>query len=759
MKRTIFSIIIAAILLLPLSMYSQVVLNLSTGGISDTGTSTEPLKRILISNEKMSQILYQFNAVALQEDETFSGQFQFGIEGFGTNSVLTEPAYLSKMDRFVVPSGYDPVLVIENCNYVELPYRMGPAREHGYDDSISSTSNVQPVTPFNGYFPEAFVSLAEMESYRNTNMQYVAINPIQYNYNQGTVRILTNIVYTIGFKKKSTEQLTPKNKLNIINDSYLGNACINASILDTESDLSSEQAQIKNYLIITVPELLDEVKRFAHWKNITGLKTDIISKESWTSTSIKDSILEYAGSHPNLYYLLLVGDNTQVPGVDGIGFYKEDPNIITDYEYSCIDGDNLSDVYLGRIPVSTSDDCKIVFDKIMRYEKNPYDSELFYKRAAHASYFQIDSNKSLVKESRNFIKTSELCRDIMQNIGKDVKRIYYASDAATPKLYNDETQLPDELLSDTFNWEGNASDIINAIDSGIFYIMHRDHGSPTYWGDPYFSYSNIQQLNNQSLLPVVFSINCDTGKFYADNCFATNFLAKESGGCVSIFAATESSPTIDNDNLAYSICDNIAKSYGTTVNDYLGSSLTLGEILQHGMAYMMTQSSNITRAKYERKIYDCFGDPSMVFLTEPPVSAENVVVEYDDTIKVSTDTNGANINFYDVDSDKLTVFNSNSASYNNSANHKIAVSITGAGLRPVVLDCIDNGILAIQNETILSSRCYTAPTIIIGSNIDTNLPTGIVSFEDGNTIIAGECSIDPETNISKGVELQITPQY
>jgi hypothetical protein len=757
MKRIIYSLVMTAILLLPLSAYSQMVLNLSSGGAS-TGTSTEPERHILVSNENMSQILYQFHAVTLQEDEIFSGQFQFGMEGFGTNSVLTEPAYLSKMDSFVVPSGYDPVLIINNSNYIEVPYRMGPAREQDYDDSTSSTTNVQPVTPFNGYFPEAFVSLAEMESYRNTNLQYVAINPIQYNYNQGTVRILTNVVYTIGFKKKSTEQVTPKNKLNIINDSYLGNACINASILDTESDSSSEQAQVKNYLIITVPELLDEVKRFAHWKNITGLKTDIISKKSWTSASIKDSIVEYAGSHPNLYYLLLVGDNTQVPGIAGIGIYTQDRNIITDYEYSCIDGDDLSDVYLGRIPASTTDECKIVFDKIMRYEKNPYDSESFYKNAVHASYFEIDSDTSSVKECRNFIKTSELCRNIMQNIGKDVQRIYYASDAATPQLYNDGTQLPDELLSDTFNWKGNASDIINSIDSGIFYIMHRDHGSSTGWGGPYFKYTNIQQLNNQSLLPVVFSINCDTGKFYAKNCFATNFLTKELGGCVAIFAATQLSPTGCNDDLAFGICDNIAKSYGSCVNGYSGASLTLGEILQNGMAYMSSQNST-TNSKYERKIYDCFGDPSMVFLTEPPVSAENVIVEYNNDIKVSTDTDGVNINFYDIDTNEVTVFNSKSASFNNAANHKVSVSITGAGLRPVVLDCIGDGVLAIQNETVLSSRCYTAPTIVIGSDIDTNLPSGIVSFEDRNTIIAGECSIDPETNISKGVELQITPQY
>jgi hypothetical protein len=57
------------------------------------------------------------------------------------------------------------------------------------------------------------------------------------------------------------------------------------------------------------------------------------------------------------------------------------------------------------------------------------------------------------------------------------------------------------------------------------------------------------------------------------------------------------------------------------------------------------------------------------------------------------------------------------------------------------------------------SRCYSAPTIVIGSDIDPNLPSGIVSFEDGNTIIAGECSIDPETNISKGVDCESQPKY
>ena len=51
-------------------------------------------------------------------------------------------------------------------------------------------------------------------------------------------------------------------------------------------------------------------------------------------------------------------------------------------------------------------------------------------------------------------------------------------------------------------------------------MNHRDHGFEDGWGDPYFDTGHVSGLTNGELLPVVFSLNCLTGRFDGMECFA-----------------------------------------------------------------------------------------------------------------------------------------------------------------------------------------------------------------------------------------------
>ena len=111
------------------------------------------------------------------------------------------------------------------------------------------------------------------------------------------------------------------------------------------------------------------------------------------------------------------------------------------------------------------------------------------------------------------------------------ERIYKTESYNNPTHYNNGyygngEPLPDELLRPTFSWRGDADDIIDAIETGIFILNHRDHGFEDGWGDPYFESSHVEELKNGDLTPVVFSINCLTGKFDNYECFCETFIRK-----------------------------------------------------------------------------------------------------------------------------------------------------------------------------------------------------------------------------------------
>lgn len=129
-------------------------------------------------------------------------------------------------------------------------------------------------------------------------------------------------------------------------------------------------------------------------------------------------------------------------------------------------------------------------------------------------------------------------------------------------------------------------------------------------------------LNNGSKLPVVFSINCLTGKFnHVRDCFAETFLKKENGGCVGIIAASEASLSGYNDALSEMMFDAIWPSnvlridmpdFGPDHRENVAKPVyELGRILDMGMKYLSVIEGVYLNRMYTRELFHCFGDPSM----------------------------------------------------------------------------------------------------------------------------------------------------
>ena len=357
-----------------------------------------------------------------------------------------------------------------------------------------------------------------------------------------------------------------------------------------------------------------------------------VSDIGTTSTQIRSFLINaYATWTPRPSYILLFGDSEHIPANNLYG-------TPTDLWYAAVNGtDYYPDWFIGRISADTVDQANIIVQKILTYEQTPPTQPSFYNNMVVAAYFQDDNHDQY--EDRRFVLTSEEIRDYLQSIGYTGERIYCTSSSITPTHYNNGyyangEPLPPELLRPTFAWDGDATDIINAINQGIFILNHRDHGMLSGWGDPYFTTSHVSTLTNGELLPVVFSLNCLTGAFASGECFCEEFLRKSNGGAVGAYGASDVSYSGYNDYLCRGMYDAIWPQFDPQIGNNV-SLPHLGEMLNYGKAFMAdTWGAPWGYERLEFELFHCFGDPSLDIYTELPGTLEITSTMVADTIEI-----------------------------------------------------------------------------------------------------------------------------
>lgn len=366
-------------------------------------------------------------------------------------------------------------------------------------------------------------------------------------------------------------------------------------------------------------------------------------------------------------------------------------------------------------------------------------------------------------------------RNALLTEGINVKRIYTTKSDVTPLYWNSGTysfgeSIPDELKKPGFPWTGNASDINSAINSGAFYVLHRDHGAVNGWGDPAYYINNVNTLVNSNKLPVVFSMNCLTGKFN-NNCFCEAFLKNANGGCVAIYGATEVSLSGYNDALTEGMFDAIwpsSKLHPTFPGTNGTASATpyptyeLGQILNQGKARLAEtygkRSSYYTT--YTKELFHCFGDPSMKIYTAAPTAFTNVSVNRGSNA-VSVNLNGttATIAFYDLVSGEVTYTMGTTATYSTNHAANVSVSVSAHNRIPYINEGTPVTSVYIQNETVVGPKTYTGSSINVGSSVTTSKTSGPVTFKSGTiNLNADTITIDSDTTINSETEFKMSNQ-
>ena len=800
MKRTIFYLFCIWGLTVSSAVAQKRTVSHETGTFVGESSAERPERRVSVSPDGVT-VTYEFKHAVVLSDPDVADHYLWRISGFGHSVVPGEPDVPVRWDSFALPEGCASftVSVLESA-CVDVPLRLSPARAP-QPEGKESPAVVPDIAPYEGWFPREVVETGEVRVYRGRSVAEVGVYPVRYDWKNGVVRACSKIVYRVTFGEGGLRS-APEGRI-APDDSFLDNTTLNGNVGAAGYEMFRSAGDTgsagKDYLILSTPEFEEAVRRLADWKRTLGFGVHTRLRGDWTPERIKSAVKEVYRSAPSLYYLLIVGDHDDVPAEDMARTivnnkgYAFDYRYVTDYYYGCVDGegDVLADLYRGRLPVSTATEAVTVVDKIIRYERNPVRDAAFYDMGLHCAYFEdcfpdgTDGPGDGIEDKR-FTLTSEEVRNYMLSKGKTVNRVYFAYDYnysetdnyPPPTFWNKGEfawgdSIPVELQRPYFAWDGDSADIVRYIDEGAFYVLYRGHGTDSTWVQPHFTGDNILSLANGDRLPVVFSINCETGSFQEDDCFAEVFLRKKGGGAVAVYAATEKSWPGYNDAMVIGMFDAIwpdpgvdSKLYNflgmTTSPSRLRETTRLGEILDQGLRRMeetwgQSWRGNSISTQFTREIFHCFGDPGMRIYTDTPTEFKKLSITCDVyKVRVDLGSEAGDIAFYDERTEEIRFYTGRSAEYSGDARY-VRVCVSGQNKVPAIDFPVYPDVLYIQNETVQGPKYYKADTIKVGSHVTDEKAKGEAVFDKGEVTLTGreKVILDRGTTVKRGTTFKI----
>ena len=527
-----------------------------TGEVLSQYKETKPL----VSIENVSDgivVTYNFPYATIKEDTIYSNKYFINFKGLTSFNTSSYPALPFDKEYFILPDGCKATVSVIDSTVITMPLEIAPARNScmSKNTELNNSRHIPAVDANICRNHVSAVMQVKNFNYKKVPVLSVMVSPVRYNPLSGNTMLYSFIKYKITYvNTENRSDLTSNKKKNVIsllNNVVANNTDMNNSFRESALRTSGFPMELgEKYLILTVPEHEASASILKDWKKKMGYNVMIENRLSWDTASIKS----FVSSIDDLSYLLIIGNQQQVPGrVFSDGFTNGD--YVSDFCYGCINNDDIQEVYVGRIIADNDTESRTFVNKIINYESNPTTDTTFYKTAIHATCLEDNPNA----------KTTEDIAIHAINNGYDVKRVYEAYPTNVNLDYwpnagldDDTIPFPQYLKYPNFIWNGGDTDILNNLNQGAFYVMHLGHGNISSWANPsFFSYSS---LTNGSKLPVFFDICCYTGNFgnyvfQNTDCFAHSITTLQNGGSIAIFAATERGVMITCKILAMSMID------------------------------------------------------------------------------------------------------------------------------------------------------------------------------------------------------------
>ncbi|MCK5775920.1 MAG: hypothetical protein KAH25_07090, partial [Bacteroidales bacterium] len=523
---------------------------------------------------RLSYHIHQFNLSPINIQGQQMAKLSHGMNIINGKAGTPDLPFIGA--NILIPDGAEIEIVIlsadkETYQNIEI----SPSAEIPFDTQDDIPAKVGKEYAVNAFFPTKQIDLKTTEI-RGMNIASIGISPFQYNPITKELIVFKNL----DFELKITQSKGTYGEDRFRSpfwDQILSDLVINTDdipVIDYQKRPANSKEDGCEYLIIVPndPDFrmwADTIKQF---RNEQGIHTKVVTIDDigGNDVGIIDNYIKevYNNWDPVPSAVLLMADygDDDKTIISKRYDHPYQGTYISDNHYADVTNNNLPDFVFARMTGRDSDELKNMVYKFINYERNPPVLESFYNEPITALGWQTE---------RWFQLCSETIGGYMQNtLGKNPTRINAVYDgnpntdpwstaSGTSSIVNyfgpNGLNYIPTSPSELGNWSGgNANDVVNALNKGAFILQHRDHGSYGGWGEPGFHSSHINQLNNESLLSHIFSINCLTGQFDAGtNSFAEKFHRKENSGALSLTAASQVSYSFVNDAFVWGMYDNM----------------------------------------------------------------------------------------------------------------------------------------------------------------------------------------------------------
>ncbi len=454
---------------------------------------------------------------------------------------------------------------------------------------------------------------------RGVQLGKMTIEPVSYDPVNNTLRVFNDIeveVHFDGADRQATEQMlieTYSPYFDIVYKSLFNGRAI-TSVYDQHPDLYSTPVRM---LVVTTSTYVNSTafQNWLTWKKQKGIDVDIYTVTSSTSSSnIRSGIQSrYNANHPS--FLVIIGDETVVPHYSLWDYGSTYGNAATDLEYASVDGDIYHDMYMSRMPVSSTTQLGYLVDKTLMYEKYTMPDPSYLNETLLIAGWDTQNNWT-------------------NKVGKQT--IQYANN----NYFNSNHGITPHVFITTGSNQNTCYNYINQVG----FVNYTAHGDIQEWADPEFTNSNVNSMTNTNKPMWAMGNCCLTCNFKnaqnSQTCFGETMVRAQNKAAFGYIGSVVESYWYEDFYFgvgafnAQNSTSNNPTLNGTSVGAYdalfddtgfntLNSVPYIGNI---AVSYAYAQgytTSNGCSPEYYWRCYQCFGDGSvMPYLKNP--SANNV---------------------------------------------------------------------------------------------------------------------------------------
>ena len=450
-------------------------------------------------------------------------------------SILHKNILIEAVQR-IIPVSYAGEVDYVDPNYTSL------------DQNIYPSENVK------------FTEVSKLSCYTIFNF---LVSPFDYNIEEKSLEEIQDITieftYKIGKNISNVRKWDDGDFYEVVKNIVVNNEEVPfpVSRVGTKEDVQ--------HLIITDRGLIDDFQALSDHRIANGLSSEVISTSTINSNylgatqqiKIKNCIKDYY-ENKGLKWVVIGGDDSVVPDQNVYGAVNgtdyEDYTIPADLFYACFDNqfdwnatnddkvgnvdddvDMSPEVFIGRIPVRTSDQTTAYITKLIDYEENPpvEIADKFLMTGCEL-WGYVDS-----------VSDGEAKSEAMWNnyIADNWKGTKY-------RLYDTNTDF-----SGGASYDLTAFNLGDQINDGYGFVHMATHGNQVIWGteDGYYS-SNSALAQTNTKMGIVATIacitnafdcdatatsaNCDGGPYMTDPSLSEGFIRNPDGGAVGYLGSS-----------------------------------------------------------------------------------------------------------------------------------------------------------------------------------------------------------------------------